>query len=130
MSRIARIIFFTGSTGLRLLRRSRCSLLAMTVGGCGFSAIDDAEFLVGFGGGRGIPMEGELFLGGLPDERFEPVEAEVVGAGFPVAFLLAGPAKEVPTLMAGDPDEGLIGGGDGHVAPDVLVTSGGAGVGL
>ena len=63
-------------------------------------------------------------------ELFEPIEAEVVGSGFPVAFLLFGFAEVVPALMACDPDEGLVGGGDGHFAPDVFVAQRGAGVGF
>lgn len=58
----------------------------------------------------------------------EPIEAKAVCAGFPVSFELFCFAEEVVAFVACDPDEGLVGGGDGHFVPEVFEAPSASGV--
>lgn len=66
--------------------------------------------------------EGEL-LGVSGVELLDPLESELVCAGFPVAGVLLGFTEKVPALVPGDPDEGLFFGGDECFLPDVIVAA-------
>ena len=88
----------------------------LSVDGAGF-ACEASE------GGRGEFLEEGELLGVFAREVSEPIEAEAVCAGFPVSFELFCFAEEVVAFVACDPDEGLVGCGDGHFVPEVFEAS-------
>ena len=89
------------------------------------SAVDRAESSAGFEGeASGDEVFEECKLSGASGVvGVNPIEAESVGAGLPVAGFLFGFAEEVPALMADDPDKGLFLGGDDGVVPEVIVAA-------